>query len=160
MTTSKKPKKRKKKKTEYENYEIEIEDYEVDYHFGINFAGRCIAEGDYWEGVTLKLLGKLLYPELKNASKAEIVLSAEPGLDNHWKATHRDNPPYSIGRNQILNENETLFSVCWIPASSLQFLAVAVSNGKVGLASMYGEKLKWRQGSIFRISLSTTCEED
>lgn len=150
----------KKEKPEYENYEIEIQDYEVDYHFGIDSAWRRITEGDYWEGLTLKLLGKVLYPELKNASKAEVVLSAEPKLENHWKERHRDNPPSSIGMNQILNDNETLYSICWVPSSSLQFIAVAVSNGKVRLASIYGERLKWRRGSIIRINLSTNREDD
>ena len=70
------------------------------------------------------------------------MLSAEPKLDDHWKETHRDNPPSSIGMNQILNDNETLYSICWVPSASLQFIAVAVSNGKVRLASMYQGRAK------------------
>ena len=58
MATSKKPKKRKVEKPQYENYEIEIQDFEVDYHFGINSTRRGIIDGDYWEWVTLKLFGK------------------------------------------------------------------------------------------------------
>ena len=67
-----KPKKRKPKELEYDIYEIELEDWEVDYNYGINKVPKDIILGDYWEHSELLLSGKILSSALKNAAQAKI----------------------------------------------------------------------------------------
>lgn len=90
MTTTKKPKRRRKTKPVNESYLIAIDDFEVDYHFGINSVGGGIVEGDFWEGSTLNLIGRILSPPLKNATKAVIAVCATPELNGHWKEPPRE----------------------------------------------------------------------
>ena len=82
-----KRKKRKSKKPETESYQIEVEDWEVYYHFGI--APKTlndIIKGAYWETSKLTLVGKILSPTLEKATKARVDLSADPETDDHWAA--------------------------------------------------------------------------
>lgn len=81
-----KRRKTEKKEPEKERYEIEVEDWEVDYHFGLNTAPRDLIDGVYWEYSSLILTGKILSPILKKASKTRVQISDDPQLDDHWKA--------------------------------------------------------------------------
>ena len=67
-----KRKKRKSKKPENESYEIEVQDWKVYFHFGVNISRNRFDDGDYSEDSSLTLTGKILSPVLKNVSKAEV----------------------------------------------------------------------------------------
>jgi hypothetical protein len=76
----------KKKAPQTTYYEIEVDDWEVDYHWGLNTAPKDLIDGAYWEYSNLILPGKILSPVVKGASKVRIELEAEPKMDDHWKA--------------------------------------------------------------------------
>jgi len=44
---SRKRKNNRKKKPVNERYEVEVDDWEVDYHFGVNQGSKNIVNGDY-----------------------------------------------------------------------------------------------------------------
>ena len=157
---SKKQTKRKMKKRENERYEIEIEDWEVYYHFGINIGRNDISPENFWEISSITLLGKIVSPTLKNASKAKLEISAKPDLDDHWKETPTENLPSGVGLMEIPRGHNTLHLYCWVPSRSFIFIPQAAASGKIKLASVFGEKLKWRRGRIFYISLTTNREEE
>ena len=83
MVKRKKP--RKKKIVEHEVYQIAMEDWEVYYSFGVDH--RDYSSGVYWEISNLILMGKILSPELKSASKAKVTISADPEQEDHWSKT-------------------------------------------------------------------------
>jgi hypothetical protein len=154
----------KKRKTrrapENETYEIEVQDWEFYNHFGINIFPNDYVQGDFSEDSSLSLMGKIVSPILKNATKATINIWEKPELDDHWKETPSDKPPSSIGSMQFLRDNETLHLMCWVPSRSFKNISVAVASGKIKHALVFGEKLKWRRGNIFYISLSTSRDEE
>ena len=67
MVKRKKP--RKKAIVEHEVYQIAMKDWEVYYNFGVD--QRKYSSGAYWEISNLILMGEILSPELKIASKAK-----------------------------------------------------------------------------------------
>jgi hypothetical protein len=99
----KKQKKRKRKEPEHLTYEIEVEDWEVEYHFGINKVNRNIISGDYWEHSGLILSGKILSPTLKNAVQTKIHIAEKPDLNDHWKVEAAEHPPLASGWMEILS---------------------------------------------------------
>jgi hypothetical protein len=154
-----KKRKTKKKEPEKEYYEIEVEDWEANYHFGLNPASRHSTEGVYWEYSTLVLTGKILSPLLKTASKARIEIAGDPQLDDHWKAEPTIISAKAIGWMQIPRGDDTLILHCSIPSRSFRYITLAVDSKKIKFALVFGTKLKWRQGTISSISLSTNREE-
>jgi hypothetical protein len=84
----------------------------------------------------------------------------KPELDDHWRGTSIENPPQSIGLMEILRDNETLNFICWVPSQLFENISVAMADGKIKHALVFGEKLKWRRGIRFYLSLSTSLEED
>lgn len=68
-----------------ECYEIEVKDWEVSCHFGINTAPKDLIPGVYWEGSTLILTGGIISPLLDKANRAVIQITANPQLDDHWQ---------------------------------------------------------------------------
>ncbi len=92
MTMAKKPNKRKKKKPEKELYQIEIEDWKVNHHFGIHLSRNVYGPEYFREDSCLTLLGTITSPILKNVTKANINFCEEPELDDHFKgaSTERD----------------------------------------------------------------------
>lgn len=155
-------KKRKTIKTtpETETYGIEVEDWEVDYHFALNTTPKGLIEGVYWEHSKLILVGKLLSPLLGKASKARIELAGDPQMDDHWKANPTIISSKAIGWMEIPRGDDTLILYCSIPSQSFQQVAPAVHSGKIRFASVFGTKLKWRKGTIQSVSLSTNREEE
>ena len=154
--------KRKPKVTtpETEHYEIEIEDWEVDYHFALNTTSKGLMEGVYWEHSKLILIGKLTSPLQGKASKTRIELAGDPQMDDYWKAKPTIISAKAIGWMEIPRGDDTLILYCSIPSQSFQLVAPSVQSGKIRFASVFGTKLKWRKGTIQSISLSTHREEE
>lgn len=143
-----------------ESYEIEVEDWEVDYHFGINIAPKDLIEGVYWEGSTLILIGRLISPTLATASKARIEIAGDPQLDDHWQRQPTIISAKAIEWIVITKGDDVIIFNCSVPSRSLQYLALAIHSGKIKYVSICGSKLKWRQGTISRLSLSMHKEEE
>jgi hypothetical protein len=154
-----KKRKPKKKKPEYESYEFEIEDWEVDYDFGLNTSRRDLG-GVYREYSTLILKGKTLSPVLEKATKANIYIMADPKMDDHWQPEPSILSAEATGFMVISRDGDTLLLHCSIPSRSIPYIVLAAQSGKIRYASIYGTKLKWRQGKILSLSLSTKREED
>jgi hypothetical protein len=153
--------KRKTKKNTLitESYEIEVEDWEVNYHFGMNTAPKDLIEGVYWEYSKLILIGRIILPALEKASKARIEIADDPKLDDHWQQKPTIISAKAIGWMVIPRGDNSLIFYCSVPSRSLPYIALAVQSGKIKYATISGTKLKWRQGTISTLILSTHREE-
>jgi hypothetical protein len=107
-----KKRKTKKKTPEPEWYEIEIEDWEVYYHFGLNTGSKDLVEGAYWEFSNLVLTGKILSPVLEKANKSKITISDDHQLDDHWKPQPTVISAKGIGFMEIPRGDDTLMFYC------------------------------------------------
>ena len=142
-----------------ESYEIEVKDWEADYHFGINTAPKDLIEGVYWEYSKLILMGRILLPALDKATRARIEISGDPQLDDHWQQKPTIISAKAIGWMEIPRGDDRLILYCSVPSRSLPYIALAVQSGKLKFALIFGTKLKWRRGTISSFSLSTHREE-
>jgi hypothetical protein len=154
-----KKRKKKKKEPETEIYEIEVEDWEVDYNFGLNPLRKDFGEGVYWERPKSILTGKMLAAVLEKASKIRVELASDPQMDDHWKAQPTIVSAKAIGYMQIPRGDDTLSFYCSIPSRSLPFITLVVDSGKIKFVTIWGTKLKWRQGTISSVRLSKDREE-
>lgn len=143
-----------------ELYEIEVDDWEVNYHFGINILPKDIIDGVYWEDSKLILMGHIISPTLKIVSKARIEIAGDPMLDDHWQSKPTIISAKAMGWMEITRGDNILIFNCSVPSRSLPFLVPAVRSGKIKYASIFGSKLKWRQGTISRLRLSAHREEE
>jgi hypothetical protein len=150
--------KKKKPERETEHYEFEVQDWQVYYNFGVVRGSRNIIEEDFWDIANLILLGRIISPEIKNADSARIEIRERPELDDHWKNPPHEKPPLAIGYMEIPRGEATLHLNCWVPSRSFNLIPTAVASGKVKYVSIFGEKLKWRKGSVFDLTLTTVRE--
>ena len=161
LAMAKKRKIKKSRKPETETYEIEVEDWEVYYHFGIAPKHlRDIAKGTYWETSNLTLVGKILSPKIKNATKAKVDLSTAPETDDHWSSKPTILSAKAIGFMEIPRGEDYLRLYLSISSRLSNNIHTAVAAGKVKYVSIFGEKLKWRHGTIFSFSISTDREDE
>lgn len=151
-------KRKKQKVREKLSYEIEVKDWEGYYHFGI--APKNLDMGAYWEISNLIILGNILRPDLKIATKASIDLSADPETTDHWSREPTIKSAKAIGYMEVPRGEEVLQIRCSIPPRQSNSIHVAVASGKIKYITIFGEKLKWRKGVVTSISLSTEREED
>ncbi len=142
-----------------ECYEIEVKDWEVSCHFGINIAPKDLIPGVYWEGSTLILTGGIISPLLDKANRAVIQMTADPQLDDHWQPKPTIISAKAIGWMEIPRGDDRVIFNCSVPSQSLLFIAIAIQVGKIKYVSISGTKLKWRRGTISGINLSTNREE-
>jgi|GEM_PF-855554 len=142
-----------------EYYEIEVKDWEVSCHFGINTAPKDLIPGLFWEGSTLILTGGIISPLLDKANRVVIQISANPQLDDHWQSKPTIISAKAIGWMEIPRGDDRLIFNCSVPSQSLLFIAIAIQVGKIKYVSISGTKLKWRRGTISSINLSTHREE-
>jgi len=156
---AKKRKRRKKQEPETERYEIEVNEWEADYHFGLNPRSKDFIEGVYWEYISLILEGNLISPVMEKTSRAKIEIAGDPQLEDHWKPEPTIKSARAIGRIEIPRGDDTLNFFCSIPSRSLPFIALALQAGKTKFVSIFGTKLKWQKGTISSITLSKELEE-
>jgi hypothetical protein len=154
-----KKRKKKKKEVEKEIYEIEVEYWIPDYHFGLNPLRKDFGEGVYWEHPKLILTGRILSPVVEKASKTRVELAADPQMDDYWKAEPTITSARATGWMEIPRGDDTLIFYCSIPSQSLPFITLAVDSGKIKFVTIWGTKLKWRRGTISSVSLSKDREE-
>lgn len=150
-----------KKARETEVYLFEIEGWEVDLDFGITMGSvKNLYPDDFWEHSRLIFSGKIQSPALKSATTAKITVSSEPNLDDYQKRPPLEKTPISIGLMEIPRGSYSLDCIAWIPHRIFSNAIVASSAGRVRYIRIFGEKLKWRKGSIFNISFQTTYEDE
>jgi hypothetical protein len=137
------------------SYEIKVEDWEVDYHLSMNTILQDLIDGVFWESSRLFLIGQLISPVIERANKVKIEIAAKPKMDDHWKKESTIVSAKAIGSMEIPRGEDNLIFHCLVPSRSLPFIATAVQSGKIKHVSMLGTKLKWRQGTISSLSLST-----
>ena len=157
---ARKRKKRKMKKPENEYYEIELGDWEVNYHFGINTGPKDLVPGVYWEHSAIIMPGKILSPVIEKANEARIQIAAEPQMDDHWKAEPTIISAKATGWMEIPRGDDTLIFHCSIPSQSFHYVALAAHSRKIKFASISGTKRKWRQGTISNLRLSSHRDEE
>ena len=153
-------KKTNKKDVIKEYYEIEVKDWEVSCHFGINTAPKDLIPGVYWEGSTLILTGGIISPLLDKANRAVIQITANPQLDDHWQPKPTIISAKAIGWMEIPRGDDRIIFNCSVPSQSLLFIAIAIQAGKIKYVSIFGTKLRWRQGTISSINLSAHREDE
>jgi len=131
----------------------------VDFFFGENFSRYLRFKGDFDEYSSLILVGTISHPVLKKAKRAEIHILETPQLDDHWK----ENPPEDIrssaGSMQTLRDGYTLCFFSYLPPRIFRNVLASVASDKIRTAMVFGTKLKWGRGLIFRIGFSTIREE-
>lgn len=142
-----------------ESYEIEVVDWEVNYHFGINTVPKDLIEGVYCEYSKLILIGRIILPALEKASKARIEIADDPKLDDHWQPKPTIISAKAIGWMEVPRGDDRLIFYCSVPSRSLPYIALAVQSGKIKYSLIFGTMLKWRKGTISSLSLSTHREE-
>jgi hypothetical protein len=155
-----KKRKRKQEQPKNETYEIEVEDWEVDYYFALNTGPEDLFNGAYMEHSNLVLTGNIFSPSLEKVGKTRIEITADPQMDDFWKPKPTIISAKAIGWMEIPRGDDTLIFHCSVPSRSLLFIALAVKAGKINYISIFGSKLKWRQGAISSISVSTNKEDE
>ena len=150
---------RRKKKSVpvIERYEIEADDWEADYYFGLN--PRSNIEHVYWEISNLIIIGRLISPVLNIVGKVRVLINADPEVDDHWKPNPTITGAKAIGRMAILRDN-TMEFYCSVPTYSLPYLAQAAHANKIRYISITGTKLRYKEGVISHISLSSQKEDE
>ena len=109
--------KRKMKPPPPEVYWFEIDDWEMYY--------SLVAPDD--EHSCMSLTGKIIEPEVKNATKARIELVRDARMDdpskfrNMWSSEN-------IGHIQTLRDRATLLLICWLPTQAFNTIYMAVST--------------------------------
>ena len=153
--------KRKAKKPENVWYEVAVYDWEPTYRFGLNIRSRNSRDDDaFWEYYTITLLGKLVSPELKQARNVRVELAGDPELDDHYTAKPTVISAKAIGFSEIPRGENTLILYCSIPARQLGFVGLAAQAGKIGHASVFGTKLRYRRGKVFSVLLQEFKEDE
>lgn len=151
---------KKKKVRENERYEISVHDWEGYHHLHAQKTMRDFGDGLYWEGSSVSLLGNLKSPVIKSANKANITINSKPQMDEHWKETPSGKESEIIGFMEILRGEYVLNINIWLPNRLLQNIMLSLNHDKIKYVSIFGEKLKWRRGKLFSISLSTKNEDE
>ena len=142
-----------------ESYEIEVEDWDVYYHFGMNIAPKDLIEGVYWETSKLMLTGKLISP-VSRASKARIEMAGEHRMDDHWQQKPTIISAKAMGWIELPRGNERLIFYCSVPDRSIAIHNLGHPVGRIKCVSIFGTKLKWRRGTISSLSLSTRSDDE
>lgn len=153
-------KKRKTKKPETEVYMINVNDWNVDYCFVGLEKLNPFGPRKHSEDASLTIYGEVTYPKYKDVAKAQIYLTAEPGMDDHWRMDYKGERSSTIGYIQILRDKITLHLMASIPSRMYTNLQISLLADKIKFIQAYGERLKWGQGGMFSISFSTKAEED
>jgi hypothetical protein len=154
-----KRKRKKRKEPVQERYEIEIEDWTVDFSFGGNLFNKILFPGDFYEHSSIKFLSKITSPEILNTINCRLIISETIELEDHWKKDQSTSTP-SIGSMTLLKNKHLLEIFCFVPPRFFKNILKAVNEKKIKFCSIYGTKLKWRSGIVHQINFSTEKEED
>ena len=153
-------KKRKVKKPETQVYMIDVIDWSVEYAFVGLERISLYGPRKHGEDASLTIYGEVSYPKYKDVSKAQVYLTADPEMDDHWRTDYKGERSSTVGYMQLLRDKITLLMMASIPSRMYTNLQISLAAGRIKFAQTYGERLKWGRGSMFNISFSTKIEED
>jgi hypothetical protein len=153
-------------------YTILIEGWSCDYTFGLNSMFNplrrykditdSIHREPFKEYRWLVFKGQFSEPPQLKDQKVEIKLSQDPYLNkavrNKNLHLYEEKPPNSVG----FLEKQKSGSLCyaWFPEDAMHIVLEAVSANKIKFITLYGEKMRYRQASIFNFSLTEKPEDD
>lgn len=158
---SKKKKRRAVMEDENELYMVDVYGWEICYSFHVNNAPmKLLTPGDYYEAPTITLLGKIVWPALKdNITQAKVDITGVPKLNDHWKQKVMD-PQQRYNGSMIFEKTDnTLHIMCSVPSYSIPFISVAAASEKIKHLSVWGTKLKRGEGCILRLNLGTRLQD-
>jgi len=151
--------KRRPKKPEPEYYQIEVDNWDASYTFGANRSGKRFSE-DYFESSYIFLNGKIVSPSLKKTDQARIMISSDHKLKDCWEQPSMEKPAELVGWITLLTDDSLLEFMVWLPPQSHQYVSSIAASGKIKYAWVYGTKLKYRQGQVYNLRISSYLEED
>lgn len=157
---AKKLKKRKPKKQEWLYYEFELEDWKVTYSFRGQTTGDITNPDKYSQLSQIELYGKPISPVYKSVSKVQVYLWSDPKLEDHWKDKPSVEAFSTVGHMTVLRDKVTLDISCHIPPQLHNNILNSLAAKKIKYMQVYGEKLRWGRGGVFRISFSMQADED
>ena len=154
-------------------YTILINSWSCDYSFGLNSMFNPLRPyRDSWDSIyhepfserrSFVFKGKFLEPrQLKEQEKVEINLTQRHHLNEVERdknlSFYTEHPPKAVG----FLEKEKSDSRCYVsfPEDAMQIILEAASADKIKFITLYGEKMRYRQASIFNFSLQEKVEDD
>jgi len=153
------------------HYTILVDSWSCDYSFGLNASfdpfRRREDIGDFYsepfhEYRWLVFKGKFLEPLQLKEQEVEVRLARSRYLNEAERSKYlneyREDPPEAVG---FLHKQKPL-SWCSVsfPEDAMNIVLEATSVNKIKFITLYGEKLRYRQDSIFRFSLQEKPEEE
>ena len=153
-------------------YTVVIDSWSCDYSFGLNAnfnplrrdkdIGDFIYREPYNETRWLVFKGKFLEPPQLKEQKVEVNLAQRPHLNEveRGKNLHlySEDPPESVGSLQ----KEKSGSWCFVsfPEDAMKIVLETASANKIKFITLYGEKTRYGNASIFDFSLREKAEDD
>ncbi len=153
------------------HYTVLIDSWSCDYSFGLNASfdpfRRREDIGDFYsepfhEYRWLVFKGKFLEPLQLKEQEVEVRLARSPYLNEAERSKYlnkySEDPPRAVGFLQ----KQKPCSWCRVsfPEDAMNIVLKTASADKIKIMTLYGEKLRYRQASIFRFSLQEKLEEE
>lgn len=146
-------KKRKRPEEEIVWYAVRIEDWNWDYHFGVNHDRR--KPNAYTEYRTLEVEGQPFCPSSLKAESAIVHVMTDDGL---LDAERKEGMTPSAGFVEV---RDNLFQAnLWLPSDVQPSLLQLLIAGKLRYAVMIGEKLRYRRARIRSFQFCCMLDED
>lgn len=132
--------KRKGARSESCTYCLEILDWELPYSLSINSTKR-IAEGPYWEHTSLKIKGKLIYPERLADNIIEVTILGDRRLIPVLSAPEKYDQylPKAVGFLTIRGREREL--ICSIPFDVICNIGILMHAGQIKFLVIDGHPL-------------------
>jgi hypothetical protein len=141
---------RRRSAQDYEHYLVAVDRWE--HYYGFGRGDPRFHTTPYSHNETLSWTGRVIHPEGFKYPKAVVTLSAREGL---MAESTKPNP--TIG--SMYARGQEINAYVFVPAEHMAQLVALAASGRLKTISFIGEPLKWRQGTIRSISLSTENEE-
>jgi len=81
-------------------------------------------------------------------------------MEDHWTIEPTILSAKAIGFMEVPRGEDVFQMHCSIPPRVSNNIHVAIASRKIKYISVFGEKLKWRRGLVFSITLSAELEEE
>jgi hypothetical protein len=146
-------------------YTIIIDSWSCDYSFGLNAnfnpfrrredIGDSIYREPFHESRWLVFKGKFLEPLQLKEQKVEVNLAQRHHLNEVERSQnlsfYSEYPPKALG----LLQKQKPCSWCYVsfPEDAINIVLETASTNKIKIITLYGEKMRYGQASIFRFSL-------
>ncbi len=154
------------------HYSVLIDRWSCDYSFGLNANFNPLRRRkDNWDSIysepfdetrSLVFKGKFLEPPQLQEIEVEVNLSQRPHLNESERSKnlhmYEEDPPRAVGFLQ----KQKPFSWCFVsfPEDAMNIVLTTASVNKIKVITLYGEKMRYGQASIFRFSLREKAEDD